>query len=104
MKVKSSRINWKHLQRELDPMKPTVKTLTLIQNPSDYCAFMRLMYASGYTIHHSCEHPRSITLSMGVLGYIEKRDPEAKCYKFVIYGKTKRNHNNARIVYLSKGE
>lgn len=86
--------------QEYNPLRPMTKVLTIIQTPSDYCQFMRLMYASGYTIHHSCEHPRAITLPMGVVGYIEKRDAEARCYKFVIYGRTKRGHNNAKIVYL----
>lgn len=104
MDVKSSLINWKYLQREMNPLKPIVKVLTIIQTPHDYCQFMRLLYASGYIIHHSCEHPRAITLSKDVLGYIENRDVTDTCYKFVIYGKTKRNHNNARIVYLVKGE
>lgn len=104
MNVKSSLINWKYLQREMNPLKPMTKVLTIIQTPYDYCQFMRLLYASGYIIHHSCEHPRAITLPKDVLGYIENRDVTATCYKFVIYGKTKRNHNNARIVYLVKGE
>lgn len=91
---------FKRFMQECNPLKPTTKVLTIIQTPLDYCQFMRLLYASGYIIGHSCEHPRAITLPKGVVGYIEKRDAEARCYKFVIYGKTKRNHNNARIVYL----
>ena len=82
-----------------NPLKPMTKVLTIIQSKEDYCQFMRLMYATGYTIHHSKEHPRAITLPQSVIGYIEKRDAEAKCYKFVIYGHTRR-HNNARVVYL----
>lgn len=95
---------FKRFMQECNPLKPMIKVLTIIQTPHDYCQFMRLLYASGYIIHHSCEHPRAITLPKDVLGYIENRDVTATCYKFVIYGRTKRNHNNARIVYLVKGE
>lgn len=95
---------FRRFMQECSPLKTMTKVLTIIQTPHDYCQFMRLLYASGYTIHHSCEHPRAITLPKGVLGYIENRDVTATCYKLVIYGRTKRNHNNARIVYLVKGE
>lgn len=86
---------------------PRTKVLTLILSADGYCGYLQMLYGMGYTIHHSAEHPRAITLPKGVLGYIETRDETANTYKFVIYGKTKRSHNNARVVYLtrqSKGE
>lgn len=99
MKAKSSPINWKHLQREMDPMRPTTKVLTLIQKPTDYCAFMRLMYSAGYRIVKHAKHPRCIYLDLNTFGYIECRDETKRVYKFVIYGYDRRD-NNARIVYL----
>ena len=100
MITKSSLINWKHLQRELDPMKPTVKVLTLMQKPSDYCSFMKLMYSAGYRITKHAEHPRCIYLDLNTFGYIECRDATKSLYKFVIYGRDRRA-NNARVVYLA---
>jgi hypothetical protein len=99
MQVKTSLINWKRLQRELDPMRPTVKVLTLMQRPSDYCSFMKLMYSAGYRITKHAEHPRCIYLDLDTFGYIECRDTTKSVYKFVIYGRDRRT-NNARVVYL----
>lgn len=103
MKVKSSPINWKHIQRELNPMKPATKVLTLMQKPTDYCAFMRLLYAAGYRIVKTASYPRCITLDMNTFGYIECRDNVKSAYKFVVYGYT-RKCNNARVIWLKKGE
>lgn len=79
-----------------------MKVLNFILNAEDYCEFMKLFYSLGYTIHHSCTHPRSITIPKGVVGYIEKRDISGDIYKLVIYGKTHRPCNNARVVYLTR--
>lgn len=92
-------MSWQRLQREQNPLRPTTKVLTLIQTPQDYCKFIRLMYASGYTITGHAKHPRAITLDKNTFGYIECRDESKSVYKFVIYGYTRR-HNNARIIYL----
>jgi hypothetical protein len=99
MQVKNSPINWKHLQKEFDPMRPTVKVLTLMQRPSDYCSFMKLMYSAGYRITKHAKHPRCIYLDLDTFGYIECRDATKSVYKFVIYGCDRRD-NNARVVYL----
>lgn len=83
-------------------MNAKMKVLNFILHSEDYCQFMRLFYSLGYTIHHSAWHPRAITIPMGVLGYVEKRDESGDTYKLVIYGKTRRGNNNARVVYLSR--
>lgn len=99
MVTKSGLINWKRLQREQNPMRSTTKVLTLIQKPSDYCSFMRLMYSMGYRIVKHAKHPRCIYLDLDTFGYIECRDATMSVYKFVIYGRDRRD-NNARVVYL----
>ena len=83
-------------------MNSKMKVLNFILHAEDYCQFVRLFYSLGYTIHHSAEHPRAITIPMGVLGYLEKRDESGDTYKLVIYGKTRRGYNNARVVYLTR--
>lgn len=83
-------------------MTEKMKVLNFILNASDYCEFMRLFYGLGYTIHHSATHPRSITIPSDILGYIERRDVSGDTYKFVIYGKSHRPYNNARVVYLTR--
>ena len=91
----------------MEQMTEKMKVLDFIMDASQYCRFMKMFYSVGYTIHHSCTHPRSITIPKGVVGYIEKRDKSGDTYKIVIYGKTRRPYNNARVVYLtrqSKGE
>lgn len=95
----NSPINWRKLQQEQNPLKPTTKVLILMQTPRDYCNFVRLLYASGYRIVGRAEHPRAITLDQKTFGYIECRDETKAVYKFVIYGYNRR-HNNARVVYL----
>lgn len=83
-------------------MTEKMKVLNFILNASDYCSFMRLFYSMDYTIDHSALHPRAITIPKDVLGYIEKRDISGDTYKLVIYGKTHRPCNNARVVYLTR--
>lgn len=81
-------------------------TVLVFQNESEYCAFLKVLSATGYVRHHSAKAPRyRYGRRKGYKGYAEKYEGRfGNGWRIVIHTPQTVSYNDRAIYYVKENE